>query len=223
VLVEADEKLADQVEAILKTNGAHHFRRIEEKGPMFKRRSNAWNAFKARLITALRGPDPGHRSFWLSLLGIVIVLGAVTTLLAYDIIPLSFPTQMENQVSIAYEQAPRLAAPAAAVPVQGPVLLAGQPASEPVTVSPDSLQRGKVLFGITCIICHGERGAGNGKLSGFFQPKPADLSSAPIQSLSESSIFLAITEGLGVMPSLAENLGVQDRWDVINYVRSLKK
>lgn len=223
VLVEAEERLADEVEAILKSNGAHHFHRIEEKRPIFERRGSAWDEFKARLIVAVRGPDPGHRSFWLSVLGILIVLGVVTTLIAYDIIPLSFPTQMENQVSIAYEQGPRLAAPAGAVPVQGPVLIADQPASEPVPVSPDSLQRGKVLYGVTCIVCHGQTGAGNGKLNGFFTPKPADLTSVPIQNIAADTIFLIVTQGIGPMPGLAENLDVQDRWDVINYVHALKK
>jgi mono/diheme cytochrome c family protein len=32
-----------------------------------------------------------------------------------------------------------------------------------------------------------------------------------------------ITQGRGAMPSISENLDVADRWDVINFVRTLKK
>ena len=223
VLAEVDEKLADQAEQILKANGAHHFQRIEERRPLFELRGGPWQQFKARVNAAVFGPDPGHRKFWLTVLAALVVLLVVGGLIPYGVFPLSFPTQMENQVSIAYEQGPRLAAPAAAVPVQGPVLIAGQPATAPIPVKADSLQRGKVLFGITCFVCHGVTGAGNGTLSGFFSPKPADLTSAGVQNLSDAEIFLVITQGLGVMPSMAENLSVQDRWDVINYVRGLRK
>ncbi len=223
VLLEVDEKLADQVEAILKANGAHHFQRVEEKRPLFKPRGGTWQDFKERIAAAIGGPDVGHRKFWLAVLTILVIGGAIGALVPYGVFPISFPTQMENQISIAYEQGPRRAAPAAAVPVQGPVLIAGLPATAPIPANANSLQRGEVLYGVTCIVCHGATGVGNGKLSGFLSPKPADLTSASIQGISDDAIFLVITQGLDAMPSLAENLGVQDRWDVINYVRRLKK
>jgi mono/diheme cytochrome c family protein len=141
----------------------------------------------------------------------------------YDVIKIPFPSQMIEQESIAYEQGPRLAAPAASVPIQGLVLVAGQPASQPVPSGPDSIQRGKVLFNINCYMCHGETGQGNGKLSGYFNPKPFDLTSADVQKLPDSEIFLVISQGRGQMPSLAENLSASERWDVINFVRTLKK
>jgi mono/diheme cytochrome c family protein len=72
-------------------------------------------------------------------------------------------------------------------------------------------------------MCHGETGVGNGKLSGFFNPKPFDLTSPQVQNLPDSEIFMVLTQGRGQMPSLAENLSVSDRWDVVNYVRTLKK
>lgn len=223
VLVEADERLSLQVEKLLNANGAHHFQRIIEPERLLEPRRGTWRDAGTDFLSALRGPDPGHRGFWLSVLGIVTLLGIVSMLFAYNLIPFPFPTQMENQVSIAYEQGPRLAAPAAAIPVQGPVLAADQPASEPIPVSPDSLQRGLVLYGVTCIICHGPTGTGSGTLSSFFNPKPADFTSAPIQGLEDDTLFLVVTQGFGLMPSIAENLGVQERWDVINYVRSFKK
>lgn len=223
VLAEVDEELADKAEEILKANGAHHFQRIEEKRPMFERRGGRLQQLRERFIASLVGPDPGHRRFWLAVLSALILAAIAGGLITYGLIPFSFPTQMENQVSIAYEQGPRLVAAAGAVPIQGPALIDNEPATEPIPPSPDSLQRGSTWFGLICQTCHGPAGEGNGRLSGFFSPRPANLTGQPVQKLSDAQIFLVITQGFNVMPSMAENLHVQDRWDVINYVRTLKK
>ena len=201
VLAQVGAALANQAESILTANGAHHLHRVDASQP----------------------PDRGHTVFWAMAAGAVLVLAIGVLLIAYDIVKVSFPTQMADQDSTAYEQGPRLAAPAEAVPIQGPVLIAGQPATEPISPTVNSLQRGQVLFGITCAVCHGQDGTGDGPLSGYFSPKPANLTGEAVQSLSDAEIFLVITQGRGLMPSLAENLSPVERWDVINYVRSLKK
>jgi mono/diheme cytochrome c family protein len=51
-------------------------------------------------------------------------------------------------------------------------------------------------------------------------PKPADWTSAKVQSESDGEIFWKISNGRGAMPPwkhLAEN----DRWALIRYIRSL--
>lgn len=201
VLARVDEGLAEQAENILTANGAHHLQRLAARQPVRRR---IW----AR---------------WAFVVVFLFVPTAIVLAFAYAVIAVPFPDQMVEQPSIAYEQGPRLAAPAAAIPVQGPVLIAGQPATEPIPANANSLQRGQVLFGIHCAVCHRPGGAGNGPLSGFFSPKPADLTSSAVQSLSDAEIFLVITQGRGLMPSLAENLSPGERWNVINYLRSLKK
>jgi mono/diheme cytochrome c family protein len=201
VLAQVDESLGDQVAAILTEHGGHHLLR-EAADPR---------------------PDIRFKVFWPAFLVLVGVAIAVGLLFVYDILRIPFPSNMVDQDSVAFDQGPRLAAPVQAVPVQGPVLIAGQPASEPVPASPASVQRGQVLFGINCVVCHGPNGDGTGTLSGFFNPKPADLTGTVVQNLSEDEIFLVITQGFGPMPSMAENLSPTERWDVINHVRSLKK
>jgi len=144
-------------------------------------------------------------------------------LVAFAVITLPLPDQMGNQISTADQQGPRLAAPAAAVPIQGPELIAGEPATQPLPSTPDSIQRGQVSFGVTCSLCHGAGGLGDGGLSHYFDPKPVDLTSDAIQHLTDNEIFTIISQGRGTMPSLAETLKVSARWDVVNYVRKLKK
>jgi mono/diheme cytochrome c family protein len=201
VLVETEASLGDKVEKALKDNGAHHMRRE----------------------SVVEGTDTRLTLFWAGVLGAVILITAGTLLVAYDVTKISFPTNMAEQDSIAYLQGPRLLAPAGAVPIQGAVLIDDQPASEPLPATRDSIQRGEVLFGITCRVCHGQNGDGSSPLSGFFSPKPADLTGDRVQNLSDQELFLVITQGRGIMPSLAENLSPEERWDVVNYVGSIGK
>jgi len=201
VLAAVDETLADQAEKILTDNGAHHLHRA----------------------VVPQRTDYRLTIFWSSVFAIIVILTSVVLLMAYDVIKIPFPTNMANQDSTAYLEGPRLAAPSQSVPVQGPILIEGQPASPPVPANADSIQRGKALFSITCAVCHGPAGDGNSPLSGFFSPKPANLTGDPVQSLTDNQIYLVITQGFGRMPSMAENLGPSERWDVINYVRTLKK
>jgi len=171
-----------------------------------------------------RRPD---RVSWLYFAGavasVVVVVAVISLLFFYDVIRIPFPTQMAAQNSTAYVQGPRRAAPEAAVPVQGPVLIAGQPASEPVPAIESSLQRGRILFGIDCALCHGQEGAGDGPLAKYFQPHPADLTAEDVQELPNDVLFLVLTQGRGIMPSLAENLSPVERWDVINHIHSLAR
>jgi mono/diheme cytochrome c family protein len=201
VLVWLDEALADRAEAILTSHGGHHNQRIPYAPSTNK--------------NLLR--------FWGTVLGGITVAGVILLLFTYNIIPLHFPTNMGEQDSIAYLQGPRKAAPAAAVPIQGPALIDGQPATTPVASSAASIQRGQKLFSITCQVCHGVQGNGQSPLAGFFPVPPADLTGSTVQSLTDAQIYVIITQGFKVMPPLAENLSPTDRWDVINYVRTLKK
>lgn len=196
VLAEIPEAQQQEVEAVLQAHGAHHLR-------------------SESVDTA---PDIGRRRFWLVLAGGLALLTIAILLLAYDVVEIPFPTQMDSQVSLAYLEGPRRAAPAAAVPVQGPALIAGQPASQALPAGPDSRQRGAILFGINCALCHGDKGQGNGPLAPHFEPSPADLSGEEVQNLSDDVLFQVISLGRGTMPALYENLSPAERWDIVNYL-----
>jgi mono/diheme cytochrome c family protein len=168
--------------------------------------------------------DKGFRIFWAGFFVTGAVLTVLTGLWAYNIIQIPFPSQMVSQESVAYLQGPRKAAPADAVPINGPVLIDGQPATTPQPATADSIARGAHLFSLTCAVCHGASGNGVSTVGAFFGAnKPADLTGSDVQSLSDQDIYLVITNGFGVMPSMAENLDKNERWDVINFVRTLKK
>lgn len=161
------------------------------------------------------------------LFGVFAVLGllfGVMMLFTYDVIKIDWPSFMEIQPSYRPMENP-LPVPERSIPIEGAIVIAGMGAPENPTAADDaSIARGKELFTINCQMCHGSKGDGIGPIAPFLiKFKPANLTSDVVQSKSDGSIFLTISNGLeGRMPPLNENLTVSERWDVVNFVRTLK-
>jgi mono/diheme cytochrome c family protein len=154
---------------------------------------------------------------------LVVVALILFELWAYDVIKIDFISFMEIQPSFSMQEDP-LPVPARSIPVEGPAFIPnmGVP-TNPVPSDDVSISRGKTLFTINCIMCHGETGEGNGQLAALIANKPANLTSIITQSKTDGALFMTITNGVqGRMPPMVENLTVRDRWDVINYIRTLK-
>lgn len=88
----------------------------------------------------------------------------------------------------------------------------------------DSISRnsdkGAVLFGIYCAICHGESGNGQGNL--VKREKFLGVPSYADREITEGSIFHVVTYGLNSMGSHANQLTQNERWMVAAYVMKLK-
>ena len=156
--------------------------------------------------------------------GVVAVLLGIMMVFTYDIIKLEWPSFMEIQPSFRPMEEP-LQPPLRSIPVDGAISIPGMGAPENPTAADDlSVTRGGELYAIHCQMCHGVTGEGNGSVAAFLiKYKPANLTSEVVQSKSDGSFFLTISEGLeGKMPSLNENLTVSERWDVVNFLRTLK-
>ena len=152
-----------------------------------------------------------------------IVVG-ILMIFSYDVIKIDWPSFMEIQPSFKPMEDP-LPVPAQSIPIEGPANIPNMGApTNPVTADDASVARGAELFHINCTACHGVDGKGTGPVAAFLQnKKPADLTSPAIQFLSDGAIFMVITNGMpGTMPALNENLTVRERWDVVNFVRTLK-
>ncbi len=159
----------------------------------------------------------------LGVFAVLLVLLGVLMIFAYDVIKIDWIVFMEIQPSYGTQEKP-LPVPARSIPVEGPAYIAAVGAPQnPVAADEVSLARGKQLFETHCATCHGIGGTGNGGVAAFFtQKKPADLTSAAVQQKSDGAIFLTISNGFGFMPALNENFTVRERWDIVNYVRTLK-
>jgi mono/diheme cytochrome c family protein len=147
---------------------------------------------------------------------------AVILLFTYDIIKIEWPSFMEIQPSYRPMENP-LPVPERSIPVEGPVAIPGMlPPENPVEADEASITRGGELFAIHCQMCHGQTAEGNGPIGPFLANRPANLTSPVVQSKSDGSIFLTITNGVeGKMPPLNENLTVPERWDLVNYLRTI--
>ena len=159
------------------------------------------------------------------LLGVFTVLGillAVTLLFTFDIIKVEWISFMEIQPAYRQMEDP-LPVPARSIPIDGPVAIPGMlPPENPIEADEASIARGAELYDIHCKMCHGQTFEGNGPIAPFLANKPANFTSPIVQSKSDGSIFLAITNGVeGKMPPMNENLLVPDRWDLVNFIRTL--
>ncbi|KIO53599.1 c-type cytochrome [Flavobacterium hibernum] len=88
----------------------------------------------------------------------------------------------------------------------------------------DSIERnsgkGKELFEIYCISCHGATGNGKGKL--VEREKFLGVPSYKDREITEGSIFHVETYGLNAMGSHANQLSAHERWLVADYVLKLR-
>jgi mono/diheme cytochrome c family protein len=91
----------------------------------------------------------------------------------------------------------------------------------PIAADTVSVAAGKKIFAGNCLACHGPLGKGDGPAAAAITPKPRDLSDPAIQSQTDGSMFWKLTEGKKPMPSFEKLIGEDDRWNVINYVRTL--
>jgi mono/diheme cytochrome c family protein len=161
---------------------------------------------------------------WVFLLCLLLVAGAggvMGLLVGYR-----WLTSMQADVKIVPGEADlaRFAAPAGTVPRSGGELLVDRAAyatrKNPVPADRGSVARGEVLFRIYCTPCHGPGGKGDGPVTPRFIPPP-DLTSAVIQGRTDGHIAYYIGYGGAIMPAYGEAISVGERWDLVNYLRTL--
>jgi mono/diheme cytochrome c family protein len=157
-------------------------------------------------------------------------------LLGHAAAALAFPwdKDMVDQQSVKPQEAPVPAAPLAAVPVSGAETLpapdteqgmfdAKEAAAElpnPVAATSESLGRGRALYEMNCLPCHGNTGRGDGPVGLLFDPSPADLTDEYTQAQADGQIFFTLTRGRGAMPFYRDSLSQEERWHVINYLKT---
>jgi mono/diheme cytochrome c family protein len=90
----------------------------------------------------------------------------------------------------------------------------------PLTVEERNSDKGKELFDIYCISCHGATGDGKGKL--VEREKFLGVPNYKDREITEGSIFYVETYGLNAMGSHANQMSTHERWLVADYVLKLK-
>lgn len=107
-----------------------------------------------------------------------------------------------------------------------PEVLTGRRDGRPVDTIPVRLTRtllesGRRDFESSCGACHGLLGDGNTVVarSMALRPPPSLIN----KELAPGFVYVAITEGYGLMPSYASKLSVDARWGVVAYLEALRR
>lgn len=89
----------------------------------------------------------------------------------------------------------------------------------------ESVANGELLFRENCTVCHGAGGHGDGPLSTRTRRPPADLSAPHTALHTAGDMFWWIGNGIpaGGMPGFADRLNEQDRWDLVNFLRTFSQ
>lgn len=104
-------------------------------------------------------------------------------------------------------------------PGEPEAIRAGRELANPYHATAQTLEEGKALYETYCMVCHGERGHGDGPIAGKIPPPPSYVSDRLMQ-FPPGRIFHVITMGTGKMPSYAAQLSVDERWKVVTYVHA---
>lgn len=104
----------------------------------------------------------------------------------------------------------------------------------PRTRTSESLNRGQWVYETYCLVCHGAAGRGDGPISalnGQTPPGPFVGIRSLVDSIatrrSDGYLYGMVINGpalgRGLMPKYWDRVRGTDRWDVVNYVRSLQQ
>ena len=93
--------------------------------------------------------------------------------------------------------------------------------ANPIPAIADSVARGHDLYLANCAACHGIGGAGDGLGGARMLPGPGDLA-ATVPGRTDGELAYRIAAGTVAtrMPAFAAILSENDRWDLVNYLRS---
>jgi mono/diheme cytochrome c family protein len=134
--------------------------------------------------------------------------------------------RMNDQESVRTYEKKMPNSPQGTIPISGgvEVLSRTEPKDlkNPLPSNAAAVSQGKEAYFNFCVQCHGPRADGNGTVGQSFAPLPANLTDPQVLGQSDGEIFYKVSLGYGRHPALASTVAEQDRWAIVNYLRSLK-
>jgi mono/diheme cytochrome c family protein len=91
----------------------------------------------------------------------------------------------------------------------------------PVAANETSIALGKKIYERQCLACHGAKGKGDGPTAAHLEKRPGNLSNPKLWEQSDGALFWKVNEGHTPMPTFKRIMSDEERWPVINYVRTL--
>jgi len=94
----------------------------------------------------------------------------------------------------------------------------------PFPVTPEALASARIDYAAHCQSCHGVNGDGRGERAERLSVAPADFGDAHARGLhTDGELFWMITEGHKPMPAFRGTMTDEQRWHLVDYVRSFAK
>ena len=91
----------------------------------------------------------------------------------------------------------------------------------PVPATPAALADGKQIYQHHCQNCHGANGDGKGEKAPELSTAPGDFTyAAKMSGLKDGELYWEITKGRHPMPAFEKKLTEQERWKVVDYIRT---
>ena len=92
-----------------------------------------------------------------------------------------------------------------------------------VKTSDASVKSGEAVYKKNCASCHGKTGLGDGPKAKTLETFSGNFSSAEYQKETDGTIFYQIKFGRDEMPKYDKKLEDTEMWDIVNFIRTLKK
>lgn len=86
-----------------------------------------------------------------------------------------------------------------------------------------SINAGKALFNKNCVSCHGKTGLGDGPKAKGLETFPGNFSKGEFQAMSDGDLFYKVKVGRDEMPKYEGKIDDEGIWQMVNYMRTLKK
>ncbi|MFI5186788.1 MAG: c-type cytochrome [Chitinophagales bacterium] len=104
-----------------------------------------------------------------------------------------------------------------------PSPLSADAVANPLKGNAEATSEGKKIYTSYCVPCHGSKGRGDGIAAPGLSKPPADHTSDFVQKQTDGALFWIISEGNNPMPTYKTTLSETQRWQVVNYIRTLAK
>jgi mono/diheme cytochrome c family protein len=93
----------------------------------------------------------------------------------------------------------------------------------PLQIDADNMARGRERYTISCEVCHGAAGDGQGVVTKYGLNSVASYQTDRLRQASDGDIFNTISNGKGQMLGYGYNITIDDRWRIVMYVRALQR